>query len=147
MNFIAGKLVGAADDLRLVFEGLEVAIPPERSRRLAQFAGRDITCGIRPEDMHDPAFVRSEVRGQPIEATVDVTEMMGNERFLHLIVSGHRVLARVDARSRARAGNTVQLLLDLDRVHIFDAVTEKALDKIDLPDLPIPSGAATAETA
>jgi len=135
MNFLRGTLVGAGDDIRLAFEGLEVKLPPERARRLAQFAGTEVVCGVRPEDIHDPAFVRSEVRGQPIDATVDVTEMMGNERFLHLIVSGHRILARVDARSRARTGQEAHLLLDVDRVHVFSADTEKALDKIDLPDV------------
>ncbi len=134
MNFLRGKLIGADDDMRLAFEGLELKLPAERSRRVARFAGNDVVCGIRPEDLHDPAFVRSEVRGAPIDATVDVTEMMGNERFLHLVVSGHRILARVDARSRARTGHEVRLLLDVDRLHIFAADTEKALDKIEMPD-------------
>jgi multiple sugar transport system ATP-binding protein len=136
MNFYRGKLAGTPDEMRIDLDGFQVRLPAERSRRVARFAGMEVICGIRPEDIHDRAFVRVEVRSQVIEGRVDVTEMMGNERFLHVIVNGQKLLARVDPRTRARAGQDVSLLLDLDRVHIFAAETEQALDKIDLPELP-----------
>jgi multiple sugar transport system ATP-binding protein len=135
MNFYRGKLAGTADDMRIDLDGFQVRLPAERSKRVAQFAGTEVICGIRPEDIHDRAFVRTEVRSQAIEGRVDVTEMMGNERFLHVIVNGQKLLARVDPRTRARAGQDVSLLLDVDRVHIFGADTEKVLDKIDVPEL------------
>ncbi len=72
----------------------------------------EVICGIRPEDIHDRAFVRLEVRSQVIDGRVDVTEMMGNERFLHVIINGQKLLARVDPRTRARAGQDVSLLLE-----------------------------------
>jgi multiple sugar transport system ATP-binding protein len=135
MNFYRGKLSGTAEEMRIDLEGFQIRLPVERSKRVARFASMDIICGIRPEDLHDRAFVRTEVRSQVIDGRVDVTEMMGNERFLHVIIGGQRLLARVDPRTRARAGQDVSLLLDLDRVHLFAADTEKVLDKIDVPEL------------
>ena len=67
-------------------------------------------------------------------ARVDVVEMMGNEKFLHLIIGNQTLLARVDPRTRARAGQDIELTLDIDRIHIFDAKTETVLDKIALPE-------------
>jgi hypothetical protein len=60
--------------------------------------------------------------------------MLGNETLLHLFAGTHPLLARVDPRTRARAGEEIQVMIDIDRLNLFDAKTEKALDKIDLPD-------------
>ncbi len=136
MNFFRGRLIGTTREMRVEIDGLQVRLPEERSKRVARFSGMEVVCGIRPEDLHDRAFVRVEVRGQVIDGRVDVTEMMGNERFLHLIINGQKLLARVDPRTRARPGEEVSLLLDLDRVHIFEAATERALDKFEVPELP-----------
>jgi multiple sugar transport system ATP-binding protein len=134
MNFFLGRIVGTPGEMEIEFAGTRLRLPAERARRLSTHIGEEVTCGIRPEDIHDRAFIRAEVRGQPIEGLIDVTEMMGNERFLYVVVGGERLLARVDSRTAARAGQHVQLLLDVDRLHIFTAASGTALDKIDLPE-------------
>jgi multiple sugar transport system ATP-binding protein len=94
----------------------------------------EVIVGIRPEDIHDPEFLPARVTGYPIRARVDVTEMMGNEKFLHLISGDRTLLARVDPRTRARVGQDFDLTLDIDRLHVFDAKTQTVLDKIVLPE-------------
>ena len=135
MNFFSGRLAGSAAEMRIDLEGWQLRLPPERSKRVAPFVGVDVICGIRPEDIHDQAFVRTDFHSQVIDGRVDVTEMMGNERFLHVIIHGQKLLARVDPRTTARAGQDVSLLADLDRVHIFAADTERALDKFEVPEI------------
>jgi multiple sugar transport system ATP-binding protein len=134
MNFIPGTLKGSAEEMTLEADTLQIKLPPERSRRLAPHSGAEVQIGIRPEDMHDPDFLPPRVRGYPIRARVDVTEMMGNEKFLHLIIGTSTMLARVDPRTRARAGQDIDLTLDIDRLHVFDANTGVALDKIEMPE-------------
>lgn len=63
----------------------------------------------------------------PVTATVDVTELMGNETFLHLVTDGHRFLARVDRRTRARPGNPIQIVFNVDRLYAFDPETERSI--------------------
>jgi multiple sugar transport system ATP-binding protein len=58
---------------------------------------------------------------------------MGNEKFLHVLVGKQTVLARVDPRTRARVGQEIELQLDIDRLHLFDAATELAVGKMELP--------------
>ena len=53
--------------------------------------------------------------------------MMGNEKFLHLITGGQKFLARVDPRTRARAGQEIELMLDVDRIHVFDTQSQLAI--------------------
>jgi multiple sugar transport system ATP-binding protein len=134
MNFIAGTLRGTAEEMTLDAGALQVRLPAERSRTLAAYAGTAVTIGIRPEDLHDPDFLPARVRGYPVRARVDVTEMMGNEKFLHVLIGTQPLLARVDPRTRARAGQEIELTLDIDRLHVFDATTQLALDKIEIPE-------------
>jgi multiple sugar transport system ATP-binding protein len=139
MNFFSGTLNGTADAVTVNTEAFQLTLPPDRSQRLGLHIGASVTIGIRPEDIYDrPA---PGVRTSPVTARVDVTEMMGNEKFLHLIVNGNRVLARVDPRTRARPGRDIELGFDADRIHVFDARTDLALDKIDIPEelLTVPS--------
>ena len=134
MNFIPGGLAGTPEEMMLDTPPLRIALPAARSNRLAAHAGTEVTIGIRPEDMHSAADLPPEGKGYPFRAQVDVTEMMGNEKLLHLIVGTHRLLARVDPRTRATAGEEIQLTLDVDRLHIFDAKTQQALDKLEAPE-------------
>ena len=63
-----------------------------------------------------------------MNARVDLTEMMGNEIFLHLLLDGGEpFLARVDSRTRARPGHDIQVVFDMDRAHAFDLTTEEAI--------------------
>jgi hypothetical protein len=59
--------------------------------------------------------------------------MLGSETLLHLDIGKHRLLAKVDPRTRALAGQKLDVTLDIDRLHIFDAKTEQVIDKIDVP--------------
>jgi multiple sugar transport system ATP-binding protein len=145
MNFIEGALRGAAEALTFEAPDLRIDLPSERTRLLAEFAGSGVKLGIRPEDIHDPDFLPRNVRGIPVRARVDVTEMMGNEKFLHVFVGEYALLARVDPRTRARVGQEVELRLDVDRLHLFDAATDRAIGKMSLSEelgLPPAGGAA-----
>src|SRR6202795_4344934 len=60
MNFAAVRVSGAEDALRADNAGLRIDVPAEIGPRLAPYAGRDVTMGIRPEDVRvangsDPA--------------------------------------------------------------------------------------------
>jgi multiple sugar transport system ATP-binding protein len=133
MNFVPATLSGNAEQMSLNTDAFQIKLPPERSRRLFPKAGLEVIMGIRPEDLHSPGLLPPHVKGYPLTATVDVTEMLGSETLLYLIAEGHPILARVDPRTRANAGQKVEVMVDIDRLHIFDAKTQLAVDKIGLP--------------
>jgi multiple sugar transport system ATP-binding protein len=83
--------------------------------------------GIRPEDLHDPKFTPPNVHTENVETQVDVTELMGNEIFLHMLSGQNSFVARVDPRSNLRVGEKTQIAFDMDNFHIFDAETEEAI--------------------
>jgi len=127
MNFFDAAVKGTADRLYLDTQAFQIKVPPEKVPPLVPYAGQTVVFGIRPEDIHDTEFLPAHVRAESVRARVDVTEMMGNEKFLHLLADDQKCLARVDPRTRARAGQEVQLAFDVDHMHTFDAQSELAI--------------------
>ena len=78
-----------------------------------------VTMGIRPEHIQ----VFSEPRDGAIEASVYVTELMGNETFVFLSVGNNRLIARAPADFRAELESPVWLQVVADKAHYFDPET------------------------
>jgi multiple sugar transport system ATP-binding protein len=58
---------------------------------------------------------------------VEVVESPGSDQFLYGTVSGDAVIARVDPHFKVAVGDLVRLTLNIDRLHVFDTTTEKAV--------------------
>ena len=52
---------------------------------------------------------------------------MGNEVFLCLLTDNRSFIAQVDPRTRARMGDEIEAVLNMDNIHLFDFQTEKAI--------------------
>ena len=129
MNFFDVKVVGAREEMYLEGEGFRVKLPPDKARPLseADYLGREVTFGVRPEDIHDRQYTPPGITAAPIRARVDVTELMGNEIFVYLLMEQKSFIARVDPRTQARVGQDLDIVMNVDNVHIFDPETERAL--------------------
>ncbi|HKF74948.1 MAG TPA: sn-glycerol-3-phosphate ABC transporter ATP-binding protein UgpC [Candidatus Dormibacteraeota bacterium] len=79
--------------------------------------------GIRPEDLS------GEVRdGVPVlEMAVEVVEVLGSDQFLYGRVGGDDLIARVDPHFKVAVGDRVRLGVNMRRLHLFDADTERAV--------------------
>jgi multiple sugar transport system ATP-binding protein len=127
MNFFDATLAGGMDKMYLDGGTFRVEVPASRAQVLGAYLGREVVFGIRPEDVHDPAFAPPGINGAPVNCKVDVTELMGNEVFLYLLAGAKNFTARVDPRTTIRVGNEVQVLFNMDNMHVFDRDTEKAV--------------------
>ena len=127
MNFFEAQVEGEPESLRLNVGPFQLPVPRERSAGLAPYRGKKVVLGVRPEGIHDVDFPRSGVVPVPVDADVDVLELMGNEVFLHLVSDGVSFLARVDPRTKAKPGRKIQVLFDLGEMHAFDADTQQAI--------------------
>src|SRR4051812_6735083 len=68
----------------------ELVVPPdvvEARRPLAEYAGRRLAVGIRPEDIEDAAFADGDLEGRTFTAKLDIREDMGSEVFAHFPVN------------------------------------------------------------
>ena len=53
--------------------------------------------------------------------------LSGDEVYLYFTIDQFDITARVNARTTARPGDTVQFAFDLSKIHIFDKETEEIL--------------------
>jgi multiple sugar transport system ATP-binding protein len=128
MNILAGRLVPEGDgELWARSDGLAVRVPAQMRAKLASGAGREVLIGIRPEHIHHPAEMSGATDGRAVNAGVSVVEPLGSEVFAYITVGTHELIARMDAAHRPRPGENLQVVLDTDRLHIFDPQTEQAL--------------------
>ncbi|HLW60574.1 MAG TPA: sn-glycerol-3-phosphate ABC transporter ATP-binding protein UgpC [bacterium] len=127
MNFLEAKL--AKQDGRMVVDGgvFKADVPEAYVPKLSSWAGRPIIFGIRPEDVHDRAFRADTKDGAVVKAAVDVHEPLGSDIILYLTAGEHNIVARVDARSQARMGQSAEVVLDMRKMHVFNAETHEAI--------------------
>ncbi|WP_306052351.1 ABC transporter ATP-binding protein [Natronococcus wangiae] len=136
MNFVEGELVGGG----LETPNFTVAVDPSRIDGAS--VGDAVTLGVRPEDVYlaeNERYVSAP--GDPIEATTDVLEPMGDEVFVYLLFeeSGGRtmdqqgsrgsgeLLMSVDPDTDLEEEETIEVVLDHSRLHLFDAETGAAI--------------------
>jgi multiple sugar transport system ATP-binding protein len=126
MNFFKAKV--RKDGNNLLVEGGSFRVPVSVDKKAYHnFVDKAVILGIRPEDIHNPAFVAPGIHSAPVEAKVDVTELMGNEINLYLLAGQDTIVARVDPRTDFHMGDKVQVAFNMDKVHLFDPDSEKAI--------------------
>jgi multiple sugar transport system ATP-binding protein len=157
MNLVSARLDG--DRIELPFGTAE--LPP----RLRQALGRDgapstLLAGIRPEQINDAALAPEGGATLPFRTRVELVESMGSELYLHfgggaesqavgaltddtaidaIGPGGAQVIARVPVASRAAIGEEIDLVLDLERLKLFDPGSGEALvrDAVPMSERPI----------
>jgi len=125
MNFAAVRVHEADGALHAGSEGFRIDIPAEIGPRLRSYAGRDVTLGIRPEDLQ--LANGSHPPGLCFEAVVELVELLGAESLLDLQVGRQTMVASVEPTVRAQRGEKLRFAMRPERVHFFDAASEKAI--------------------
>jgi multiple sugar transport system ATP-binding protein len=127
MNFFDARLIESSGKLVFEYEAFRLPVPEGQAAKYRSHLGQEIVFGIRPEHIHDPNYLPPGIVETRVEASVDVTELMGNEVFLHLLVGDRPFVARVDPRTKARIGERMPLSFDMNHVHVFDKKAQLAL--------------------
>jgi len=127
MNFFNADLTKNGGDIMVKTASFTVKVPEERQASLKDHVGKPVVFGLRPEDVHDPNFAPPRIIAQNVEASVDLTELMGNEIFLFLKSGSEEFVARVDPRTSYKLGDTVTVAFNMENMHIFDKETEQVI--------------------
>ncbi|MDY7039702.1 MAG: ABC transporter ATP-binding protein [Chloroflexota bacterium] len=127
MNFFDATLTGTKEEMYVDGGNFRLKVPPNKAAVYGDYLGKQVIFGIRPEDIYDPDLVAPGITAGRIKATVEVTELMGNEVFVYLETGGKTFIARVDPRTGARVGMEMDAVLNMENIHIFDSDTELAV--------------------
>ncbi len=118
MNFFKASLEKSDGSLIIDADTFQVNVPPSKIDRYMPHAGKQVIFGIRPDDVHDPTF-SPPVYASPVEAKVEVTELMGNEIFMHFVSGENAFIGRIDPRTAFKVGDTIECVFDMDNMHLF----------------------------
>jgi len=147
MNFLPARLEG--DTIKLPFGDAPLS-GELRDKLEGDGKARDVIAGIRPEHFEDSAVAAErQITGMKFRVKVDVVESMGSELFAYFDVESkgmeseelnelardaglhdmpgasggagaQHVVARLDPRSRAAAGQEAELVLNTAQIKLFD---------------------------
>ena len=132
MNFINATLIKEDDKVALTFgNGHKIYLVANKAKQVietcADYFGKEVIIGIRPENVHDEDIYMSAMADSKITVDVDLTESLGADTLLHLDVDGTHVVARVNPRTTAKAGEKIDVVFDTNKLHIFDKESELAI--------------------
>ena len=132
MNLLDARLESVAGGLEAAFGESRLAIlPAVMARRpgLAEYAGRVVTLGIRPEDFAEGETARPGADGV-VTVTPSRVESLGSELVVYLdlgSVGAQNATARLERRAAVTDGEPINLSVDLDRLYFFDPESGAAI--------------------
>ncbi len=97
-----------------------ISVPAIMKSPLAEYEGKPVVLGVRPEDLHIEGIVSETYPEAVVEFKVDVAELLGHEYILHGTFGDNLIQAKVDSRTDVDAHKAIQLAVDLSKVHFFD---------------------------
>ncbi len=118
MNFLDGRIVRR--DGRLVFEDgvYRLSLSSAHSETLAGLVDQPIVLGIRPEAMTLSSDASPD---SSLRVTVRVVEPLGDRMDVQAeTTAGHKIVCRTDARTDVREEESIDLHVDMSRVHFFE---------------------------
>ena len=131
MNFFDAELVRKGDQYAVRLGSAEVTLSPEKQARLlaGEVQSQEITLGVRPEHIVLTEDMNS------VQATVDVSEMMGSAVHIHVSACGRDVVIVVPvSEEEAESGDLflrgtqVHFTFRGSAAHVFDKETGRNLE-------------------
>jgi multiple sugar transport system ATP-binding protein len=116
MNLIPGMITRVNKEVEFRSSNITLAV----SKKFEKHINRPVVVGIRPTDF-------STTSGSKITIMVDVIEPMGNELYVHGRCGETMISARVPEDAAPKVGQKFILMINPERLYIFDEKTEQAI--------------------
>jgi multiple sugar transport system ATP-binding protein len=123
MNFLDATIA----DGRLNAGKFSLAVPQSLRDATAGKNGQKVLVGIRPENILEGT---KQGRGETarVRGTVEMVEPIGHEAIVHARVGEALMVAVFEVHNMPRIGEAIDLVIELDALHLFDAGTEMRLN-------------------
>jgi multiple sugar transport system ATP-binding protein len=100
-------------------EAAKFSIPVRRTQRVGRAEGAG---QVRPENISRDGTGRGATAR--VQAVVDIVEPIGHQAIVHSRIGNDVLVAAFDSHNMPRVGSTIDLVIELDAVHLFDAASE-----------------------
>lgn len=122
MNLMRGKLYFQEEKYFLKIDECRIPLREDIGNQMREegYIGEEILVGVRPEDIR-------VVNNGPLEATIDVYELLGPESYIYFQFQGEKMCAKIDADIPLKVGDTFRFNFLHDKLHFFDAYRENRI--------------------
>lgn len=129
MNFLDVMCEVEKSEVYLKTGEIKIRLPEAKAKKLKDggYNGKTVVLGIRPEDLYDDSEFREQSQDAVLAAKIRTYEMTGTQALLYFEYEGTNMTARVAPKATARTGDVIKLVLDVDKIHVFDKETEKTI--------------------
>lgn len=127
MNFFDATLVAEEGQIFADTGDFRVHAPEAHKQAYGDYVGKQVTLGLRPENMHGSPYVPPNIDAAPLKATVEVVELLGHELHVFCNSGKNSFVAIVDTRLAPSVGSEIDLVANVDAMHLFDKDTELAI--------------------
>lgn len=129
MNFIPVKIMNSGNNLVADAGNFQLTLPPLQAERARNHVGKACIFGIRPEDIYEKKMSRivEAGPGNTLSVNIDVIEPLGSDVEMYLTADNISLIAMIDSKSEAQMGDKIDVVLDMDKSHLFDNESEQAL--------------------
>jgi multiple sugar transport system ATP-binding protein len=125
MNFAEVRVAAENGSLWAESEGIRIKVPEPIAPRLGAYAGKQLTLGVRPEDLRIAGD--ADPKDLSFDVAVEVIERLGSEILLDVAVGQTTMVAAVEPTVAARVHEQLRLVVNPNRLHFFDNETETAI--------------------
>ena len=132
MNFINGTVTAKGEFDITGDEKHIIKLPEDKVQLLKNFVGKQVTLGIRPEDIkysEDRDFAGPSIEALDVEA--DVVELLGDTLQIHSLVNNQKFVCKTSSIFDVRMHDKITVGFDMSMVHFFDAVSEVRITSSD----------------
>lgn len=127
MNFVRGIIIKKEGKFYFNEGDFQVKIIDAMVAKILPYLDRDVTFGLRPEDIYDKLFVSDAPPENTIKATCEVIEPMGSEAYLYLKAGKHSLIAKVGGHDKPTINQDMDLVIDMSKIHFFDKDTDNTI--------------------
>ena len=150
MNLMEGELSGTPASPVVKIGSVTIGVPSIEGGALADYIGKKLVVGLRPEDMEDSTTVEHPAPERTFSTAARLVESLGSEIIVHFgldavpyivadaiddeaeagLHSDHDTatfVARVSPRSPVKNGTDIELVIDSERFHFFDMTSGEAI--------------------
>ncbi|MCL2367762.1 MAG: sn-glycerol-3-phosphate ABC transporter ATP-binding protein UgpC [Oscillospiraceae bacterium] len=122
MNFIDATVRETESGTYAEFGSITLPIPPGKAP-----ADKEITLGIRPEDIYLAETHTGPGKIVQVDARVELAEHTGAEITVYATYHGVSLTATIPPRVEPQPGDMIRLAINCDKLHLFDKETGKVL--------------------
>ena len=131
MNFLTVKVLEKNGAIVCDEGSFEINPTEEQAKKLKDWVGKEITFGIRPEDLK---YVEKPAAKDDMQMKITNKEPLGAETHLYLISNkGQSIIAKTTATAEFRLGDTVNVVPNMERAKFFE-INPEAAEELNICD-------------